>query len=62
MNSSDKLAVGCFILNRKDHEKMHRKAVDDQIKTDTRLVFLEEQIDLRVTKVQLRQDMAPYAT
>lgn len=61
-NSSDKLAVRSLSHNRTDHEKMHRKAVDDQKETETRLAFLEEQIELRVSKVQLRQDMAAYAT
>ena len=37
-----------------EHEKLHRKAVDESKETDTRLAFLEEQIELRVSKVQLR--------
>jgi hypothetical protein len=63
MNSSAKLTVRIFSCNyRADHEKMHRKAIEEAKATETRLAFLEEQIELRVTKVQLRQDMAAYAT
>lgn len=45
-----------------EHEKLHRKAAEESKETETRLAFLEEQIELRVSKVQLRQDMAAYAT